>query len=455
MGACALVLAVGGGALSLLTECSSTGNSPMSSDGGAGGNGDGGLSTDAPLSSSDGANGFDATSATDALSSSDTATFPSDSGVPVDAGDSGCGVGTLASSSVAVGFADMILATWPDPRTLSGTTPAWEYNAGIVLHGIQEVYLRTESAKYLAYIKMYVDDYVDDAGIVNMPDAHSFDNIQPAILLPFLWQQTGEAKYQRAALGVRTRFDTIPRNPDMGFWHKESYPNQMWLDGIYMGEPFLSKYAATFDCDAFCDFTVVQQTTLIAEHVQDEAGLLYHAWDDTKQAAWANSVTGVSPYIWGRGDGWFAMSLVDTLGDLPEGTTGRSTMLTILQQMAAGLKSTQDPATGLWYEVVDQGARSDDWTETSGSGMFVYALKVAMDRGYIDASYQATIALGWQGLQTRVTGSGTTSVITGAAAGLDPQATYAAYISAARESNSSQGLCAILLAASEMEATCP
>jgi rhamnogalacturonyl hydrolase YesR len=87
--------------------------------------------------------------------------------------------------------------------------------------------------------------------------------------------------------------------------------------------------------------------------------------------------------------------------------------------------------------------------------MFVYALKVAMDRGYIDASYQATIALGWQGLQTRVTGSGTTSVITGAAAGLDPQATYAAYISAARESNSSQGLCAILLAASEMEATCP
>jgi unsaturated rhamnogalacturonyl hydrolase len=455
VGACAVSIVAGGAALGLLTECSSAGGPPISNSNEGGGNGDGGAPTDAPLSAPDGTTGFDATSVTDAVSSGDAIASPSDSGAPGDAADAGCGVGTLATSSLAVGFADMILATWPDPRTLSGTTPAWEYNAGIVLHGIQEVYLRTKDPKYLAYIKLYVDDYVDDAGIVNMPDAHSFDNIQPAILLPFLWQETGEAKYQLAALGVRTRFNTIPRNPDLGFWHKEIYPNQMWLDGIYMGEPFLSKYAATFDCDAFCDFTVVQQTTLIAAHVQDEAGLLYHAWDDTKKAAWANPTTGVSPYVWGRGDGWFAMSLVDTLGDIPEGTTGLSTMLTILQQMAAGLKSTQDPTTGLWYEVVDQGARSDDWTETSGSGMFVYALKVAMDLGYIDTSYQATIALGWQGLQTRVTGTGDTSVITGAAAGLDPQATYAGYIDAARESNSSQGLCAILLAASEMEATCP
>jgi unsaturated rhamnogalacturonyl hydrolase len=450
-------IAASAAALASSTACSSTNGKDTASEGGEGGPGgpgrEGGSSSSDAQSSADGTSAFDATNAVDAVSPDGSVT--SDTASPSDGGDAGCGVGTLAATSVAVRFANMIMATWPDPRTLAGATPAWEYNHGIVLHGIQEVYLRTKTPAYLAYIKEYVDDYVDDTGVVDMPDAHSFDNIQPAILLPFLWQQTGDAKYQLGALNIRTRFNTIPRNPDLGFWHKEIYPNQMWLDGIYMGEPFLSSYGATFDCDAFCDLTVVQQTTLIAAHVQDEAGLLYHAWDYSKSAAWANKTTGVSPSIWGRGDGWFAMSLVDTLGDMPEGTTGRSSVLEILQQMAAGLKATQDPTTGLWYEVVDQGAESSDWNETSGSGMFVYALKVAMDKGYIDSSYEAAINLGWQGLQTQVSGTMTSPVINNAVAGLDPQISYAGYVGASRLSNSSQGLCAILLAASVMEATCP
>jgi unsaturated rhamnogalacturonyl hydrolase len=369
--------------------------------------------------------------------------------------DAGC-VGTLPPTSLAVSFANMILATWPDPRSLSGTTPAFEYNAGIVLHGIQEVYLRTGDPKYLAYIKQYVDDFVDDAGTVNIPAAHSFDNIQPAILLPFLWQQTGLDKYQLGALNIRNRFDTIPRNPDQGFWHKQTYPNQMWLDGIYMGEPFLSRYSVVFSCGDFCPSTVVQQTTLLAAHVQDDAGLLYHAWDDTKMAAWANPTTGVSPVVWGRADGWFAMSLVDTLGDLPADYAGRSTMLSILQGLAAGLQASQDKTTGLWYEVLDQGSRSDDWNETSCSGMFVYALKTAVDRGYVDPSYTAVVNLGWQGLKTQVSGSSTSPVINNAVAGLGVQTTYAGYVTGVNKvSNSSHGLCAILLAASVMESTCP
>ncbi len=486
MSACAASIASGAAALGLLTRCTTSGGTNAPGDGGAEAGGEAGALLSDAGSLADGTAGFDATGsdapafdeagAADVMAPPETgspsdATGPSDGGASTetgslvdsagssDGGDAGCALGTLAPTSLAVRFADMILSTWPDPSTLANNTPAWEYNHGIILHGIQEVYLRTQSAKYLTYIKQYVDDYVDDAGIIDMPDAHSFDNIEPAILLPFLWQETGDAKYQLAALGMRTRFNTIPRNADLGFWHKETYPNQMWLDGIYMGEPFLSKYATAFDCDAFCDFTVVQQTTLLAKHVQDDAGLLYHAWDDTKPtplAAWADETTGVSPSIWGRGDGWFAMSLVDTLGDMPEGTTGRSSVLAILQAMAAGLKATEDPTTGLWYEVVDQPQGSPpDWNETSGSGMFVYALKVAMDRGYIDSSYQATVSAGWQGLQAQVSGNQTSPVINNAVQGLDPQTSYAGYVNATRLSNSSQGLCAILLASSVMEATCP
>jgi unsaturated rhamnogalacturonyl hydrolase len=435
------VVAVGSGQLALLSDCSN----------GSGSHETGASSQDGSMSMSpDGTAGH---APDGAGPSSEGSAQTGDAGA---SGDGGCGVGTLPSTSLAVSFADMILATWPDPRSLSGTTAAFEYNAGIVLHGIEEVFLRTGDPRYLAYIKQYVDHFVDDAGVVDIPDAHSFDNLQPAILLPFLWQQTGLTKYQLGAQTIRNRFPSIPRNPDQGFWHKETYPNQMWLDGIYMGEPFLSRFLAVFDGgDDFCPFTVVQQTTLLAAHVQDDAGLLYHAWDDTKMAAWANPVTGVSPVVWGRGDGWFAMSLVDTLGDLPTGYPGYAAMLSILQSMAAGLKATQDPATGLWYEVLDEGSRSDDWNETSCSGMFVYALKTGVDRGYLDSSYMSVVNLGWQGLKTQVKGTAASPIINNAVAGLGVQTTYAAYVGAARESNSSQGLCAILLAGSVMESTCP
>jgi len=378
-----------------------------------------------------------------------------------DAADGGA-CATLPSSSLAVAFANSVLARWPNPESLSGAAPAWEYNAGIVLHGLEEVYRRTSNPVYLAYIKEYVDDFVDASGTVNMPAAFSFDNLQPSILLPFLWQETGDVKYKTAALNMRTIFNTIPTNAAGGFWHKSTYPNQMWLDGIYMGEPFLARYGSVFNCDGetFCFDTAAFQISLLATHAQTAPipGLLYHAWDDSKPAplaAWANPTTGLSPEVWGRGQGWYAMALVDVLGYMPESYSGRAELLTILKNLAAGLKSAQDPTTGLWYEVVDEAACTGNWLESSGSGMYVYALRVAVDRGYIDASYTSVVDAGWTGLQTLVTMDATGPVIGGAVQGLDPQASCAGYINATRLMDSSQGECAILLAASVMEATCP
>jgi unsaturated rhamnogalacturonyl hydrolase len=377
-----------------------------------------------------------------------------DGGAPDAAGDAGA---SLAADSLAVRFANAVMSRWPDPSSISSTA-GWEYNHGIVLRGIEQVYRRTSDARYLAYIKKYADAYVSDSGVVNLPSAHSFDNIQPSVLLPFLFQQTGAAKYKLAADGIRTRYDSIPRNADKGFWHKQTYPNQMWLDSIYMGMPFLARYGAVFGtCGSFCGDTVVEQVLLIAQHVRDTTtGLLYHAWDDSavgQKAAWADATSGRSPVVWGRALGWYAMALVDLLGDLPASQSGAADMRTILTSLAAGLKSTQDATTGLWFQVVDQGSKSDDWLETSGSGMFVYALKVAVDRGYLDASYLAVANKGWQGLQTKVTtDSGGLPTINGAVQGMGVQTNYAGYINQTSLANSPHGLCAILLAASEMEA---
>ena len=364
--------------------------------------------------------------------------------------------GTLGASSLAVRFANAVIARWPDPGNINGGTPAWEYNVGIVLHGMERVYGGTKDARYLTYIRKYVDEFVDDQGVVNRPAAHSFDTIQPAILLPFLWQKTNAAKYRTAAQNMRNLYDSIPKNSAGGFWHKQTYPNQMWLDSIYMGETFLSRYGAVFSCGAFCNDTTVMQTKLIADHVRDPAtGLLYHAWDASLAASWADASTGRSPVIWGRALGWYAMSLVDLLADLPEAQSGRSDLLLILNTLAAGLVTAQDPTTGLWFQVLDKGAMSGNWSEASASGMFVYALKVAADRGYIAASYAAAADRGWQGLMTEVTQDATGPVINNAVQGMGVQDNYANYVNKSRLMNSSHGLCAILLAASVMEASCP
>ena len=382
----------------------------------------------------------------------------------IDAGTAGQGGGdagtsTLAADSFAVRFANMIISTWPDPKDIN-TTAGFEYNHGIVLRGMEQVYRHTKDSSYLAYIQKYVDENVTASGVVsNLGTTFSaFDNMQPSVLLPFLYQETGTTKYKTAADSVQAFYKNIPANGDGGYWHKQAYPNQMWLDGIYMGEPFLARYGAVFGNCSTCGDTVVKQTTLIAAHTLDQAtGLYYHAWWDnnpagTTKPAWADA-NGRSPSIWGRAMGWYVMALVDTLGDLPASQTGRSDLMTILTGVAAGLKATQDAKTGLWYQVMDQGSKTDNWTETSGSGMFVYALKVAVNRGYIDSSYSAVADSGWTGLKTMVktNASGTLS-ITGAVNGMNVQNNYAGYVGQKTLTNSSHGLCAILLAAAEMEA---
>ena len=379
-----------------------------------------------------------------------------DAGIADQTGDDGGA--SLAADSLAVRFANMVLSHWPDPAGI-WTSKGFEYNHGIVLRGIEQVFRRTGDARYLAYIKKYVDENVNDSGVVNIAATHSFDIIQPSVLLPFLYQQTGLAKYQTAADNIRARYDTIPRNPDKGFWHKDIYPNQMWLDSIYMGETFLARYGAVFGtCGSFCGDTVVEQSLLIAQHTLDApTGLYVHAWDDSpagQKVAWADPTTGRSPSIWGRAVGWYAMALADTLADLPADQAGRSDMLAILTSLAAGLKATQDPTTGLWYQVLDQGSQSDDWLESSATGIFVYTLKVAVNRGYLDSSYLSVAESGWKGLQTKVTTDATAGLITitDAVEGMGVEASYAGYVGHKTLSNSPHGLCAILLAASEMEA---
>ncbi|MGH6954112.1 MAG: glycoside hydrolase family 88/105 protein [Alphaproteobacteria bacterium] len=369
------------------------------------------------------------------------------------------GTGTPPTSTSEPGlwgtaFADMILETWPDPSTIDPGM-GFQYNHGIVLHGIERIYEKTLDPRYLAYIQAFVDAYIGpDGEDLDLGARHDVDRIQPAILLPFLYEETGEPRYLTAADGVRDRYDSFPVNAEGGYWHKYWTPNELWLDTIYMTQPFLTRYGAVTDCGSFCEDTATFQIVLLAQHAQDpQTGLLRHGWDQDRNAPWADPATGLAPIVWSRGSGWYAMSLVDVLDDLAVDHPRRAELIAILGALAEGLRDTQDAATGLWHQVVDQGERPDNWIETSGSAMFVYALKRAVDRGYLAPDFLDVARRGWEGLKQVVAtaSAGGPPTLTGAVVGMGIQSYYAWYVDKPRLANSTHGLCAILMAASQME----
>lgn len=354
-----------------------------------------------------------------------------------------------------VKFADTVMALWPDPATIDPANNGWEYNTGIVLFGMTKMYDATKDPRYLAYVRRWVDGYVNEQGILGWDQGrtHNLDYIQPGTLILFLYERTGDERYKTAARTVREAFDRIPKNADGGYWHKSQYPNEMWVDGIYMGGPFLVRYGRLFDDAAFGNDTAVFQATLAAQHCFDEkTGLLYHAWDQDRNVAWADPATGRSPIIWSRGMGWYVMALVDILEQLPPAHPGYARLHELLKKTVAGLAKVQDPKTGLWFQILDQPALAGNWIETSSSGMFVYAIHKAVRLALLDASALPIAERGWTGLQaTFERDEAGRPVFTGAVRGMGVQVDAANYLKFPRLKNSTHGLMSVMLAASEME----
>jgi unsaturated rhamnogalacturonyl hydrolase len=165
-----------------------------------------------------------------------------------------------------------------------------------------------------------------------------------------LYAETGEARLRAAAEVLARQLREQPRTPSGGLWHKLIYPNQMWLDGLYMAQPFAARYALAFGDDAMLEDSM-RQFALVAEKARDpRTGLLRHAWDEKRCQLWADPETGRSPNCWGRAMGWFAMALVDVMEVLPEGYPGRGRLVGILADLAGALAEFQDRETGLWTD---------------------------------------------------------------------------------------------------------
>lgn len=275
----------------------------------------------------------------------------------------------------------------------------WDYCHGLELGAMMDVYDRYGDAKFYEYALAYADTMVNEDGTIKkykLTD-YSLDRINSGKMLFRIYEQTKDDKYKKALDLLRSQFDGQPRNADGGFWHKKVYPNQMWLDGLYMGTPFLAEYAyRNNEPQAYQE--VIDQIKIVARHTYDPAnGLFRHACDVSKREKWADKETGQSQHCWGRALGWYMMAIVDDLDFIPQHEPGRDTVLVILNHIAETLKKYQSPE-GLWYQVMDKSGDPGNYLESSCSAMFVYSLFKAVRKGYIPSSYFAVARKGYEGI---------------------------------------------------------
>ena len=302
----------------------------------------------------------------------------------------------------------------------------------------------------------------DGAIATYRPDEHNIDHINPGKVLFALHRETGDERYRRAIELLRGQLRTQPRVAAGGFWHKGIYPHQMWLDGIYMGSPFLAEYAATFGDGGEYD-DVVRQITLIYDRTRDlRSGLLAHGWDESRTQGWADA-EGRSRSFWARGIGWYAMACVDVLDHLPPGA-GRDSVVRILRDTLDAVVRVQDPPSGVWWQVLDRPARPGNYLESSASCMFTYALAKGARRGHLAAAQAEAARRAYDGIVrefVRLVPTGAVEIeriCRGAGLGIGPNGqpardgSFEYYVSEPIVANDPKGVGAFLLASVELEA---
>ncbi|RCX21627.1 unsaturated rhamnogalacturonyl hydrolase [Fontibacillus phaseoli] len=283
--------------------------------------------------------------------------------------------------------------------TAGGLPPAhrWHYHQGVFLCGMELFWEAVQDDRYMDYIQAYVDDLVDEYG--NFYFARDeLDAVQAGLLLFRLHERSGRSKYRIAAEKLRNLLLTLNKTSEGGYWHKDKYPNQMWLDGLYMAGVFSLKYANVYGDEGLRE-TVLHQERLMRKNMKDEdTGLLYHAWDESRRMPWSDPQTGCSPEFWSRSLGWYGLALSQFLDLLPAHSQGRDGLAKELHDFVYALIRYQDQESGLWYQVVDKGDRPENWLETSGSCLFVYTIAKAVKHGVAGEDALAAARKGFEGL---------------------------------------------------------
>lgn len=310
---------------------------------------------------------------------------------------------TNAQKKYSEEIAKTIMHIWKDSFALDNKPAKWTYDMGVILKGFENLWYNTANPTYFNYIQKQIDFFVNANGTIKTYKAEEYniDHINNGKSVLFLYKVTEKEKYFKAAQLLQQQLNTHPRTNQGSFWHKKIYPYQVWLDGLYMAQPFYAEFAQ-LNNNADTAFTdIANQFTWIEEHTRDrKTGLLYHAWDESKQQQWANKQTGTSPLFWARAMGWYATALVDVLDYFPTDNTHQKQLVAILNRLITAIAKQQDAATGLWKDILNYAGPGNEknYFETSASCQFVYAIAKAVRKGYIPSSKLEIALKGYDGI---------------------------------------------------------
>lgn len=283
-------------------------------------------------------------------------------------------------------------------RFLANYTPYkkyWNYEDGCVLKGCIDLYHATGDVLYRDFVLDYVSAYVAaDGSIPNYEmRQYNIDSINSGKALFFALEETGEERYRKAIEFHMQRLREHPRCQCGNFWHKQLYPNQIWLDGLYMAQPFYMAYEAKFDGMAHVA-DITRQFQNVRKYLYNpEKGLNYHAYDEARVQFWADKETGCSKNFWLRSTGWYLMALVDCIALCSEQLYEHyRALVDIFRESIRGVLPYR-AADGLFYQVIDHPEADGNYTETSGSAMIAYSLLKGVRIGVLDAEKYLPIAL--------------------------------------------------------------
>jgi len=369
---------------------------------------------------------------------------------------------TTENKEYSTWMADSEIKRNPEGWTLDfNEKPKWEYTHGLIMTSMEKLYKDSGDEKYLDYIKNFADFMVEEDGSIKTykKSDYNIDRVQGGRFLIGLYKETETKKYKKAVEMLRDQMREHPRTEEGGFWHKKVYPHQMWLDGLYMGSPFLARYAKNFDEPELFDDVANQISLVNKYHYSEESGLFHHAWDESKEQRWSDPETGLSSNYWGRSIGWFSMALVDVLDFLPDDHPERENIISVAQKLADGILKYQDE-TGAWYQVVDQGEREGNYLEASATSMFSYFLLKGAEKGYLSEEHKQAGIKAYEGILEefiRENEDGTISLtkVNGVAGlGGDPyrDGSYEYYINEIIRDDDPKGVGPFILASLEYEA---
>lgn len=279
---------------------------------------------------------------------------------------------------------------WNIEKVLSGEPNKWNYIDGCMITAILSLYEMTGDEKYYTFAKDFVDYYVQEDGTIATYDPEEFnlDNVNTASNLFYLYDKTGDEKYRKAIELVRGQLERMPRTKEGNFWHKNIYPYQVWLDGMYMAQPFYMKYEMKFNGMKGCMDSIHQFGNVERLMKDEKTGLYYHGYDESRQMYWANPETGCSENFWLRALGWFSVSLVETATAMTDVLYDEFRyLLRLLENLVEALIPYQDES-GMFWQVVDHQGEEGNYLETSGTALIAYAILKAVRLGYLPDIYE-------------------------------------------------------------------